>query len=149
VVLQLAVTAALVVLVVKRIPILQGLLLAVVLVVMVAMDTTQVQAVSAELHRPRELDLQRQPVGLVVTVELTTHQEPLLREVLAVLPLSTEELVVLRLVVLVVTEVLQVLVALDQHTVEPPQLMVRMERCPSRNLLQCKSNCCMYINRVI
>jgi hypothetical protein len=52
--------------------------------------TTRAQAVSAELHRQRELDRQRQLVVLVETVELATHQEPLLRVVQAELLLSTE-----------------------------------------------------------
>jgi hypothetical protein len=53
------------------------------LAVMVAMDTTQVQAELEVL--PRQLELEMQPEVLVVTVELATHQEPLLREVLVVL----------------------------------------------------------------
>jgi hypothetical protein len=53
------------------------------LAVMVAMDTTQVQAELEVL--PRQLELEMQPEVLVVTVELETHQEPLLREVLVVL----------------------------------------------------------------
>ena len=50
--------------------------------VLVAMDTTQVQA---EWVVPRQLKLEMQPEVLVVTVELATHQEPLLREVMVVL----------------------------------------------------------------
>ena len=110
--------------------------------------TTRAQAVSAELHFPREVDRQRQPVVLVETVE-TMEQGHLPLVVQAELLLSTEELMVLRLVVLVVTEVLQVLVAFLRHSVEARQRQVLRARCPSRSLLQCKSKCCLCINRVI